>query len=75
MRKTALTILGSALIVASSIQFAAAAERHHVRKVERPAISVSEQVRNANASLARPAGPGWYSDYSEGAMTSGLAGH
>jgi len=35
MRKTILTILGSALLAASTVQIAAAAEHHKARKVYR----------------------------------------
>jgi hypothetical protein len=42
MRKTIMTILGSALLAA------AAAEHHKVRKVVRPHAPVSDQFRNSN---------------------------
>ena len=62
MRKTVLTVLGATLIAASATQFAAAAERHHVDKVERPAAS---QFHNANNSVAAPVQSGWtYSGFS-----------
>ena len=48
MRKTIMTILGSALLAASLTQAAAAAERHKVRKVVRPHAPVSDQFRNSN---------------------------
>ena len=50
MRKTVLTILGSALIVATSVQFAAAAQRHH-GKADR-AIVTQQQTRNTDAYAA-----------------------
>ena len=53
MRKTMLTILGSALIVATSVQFAAAAQRHH-GKADR-AVATQQQTRNSNAYAAWPA--------------------
>ncbi|MEA2810704.1 MAG: hypothetical protein QOJ17_4845 [Rhodospirillaceae bacterium] len=53
MRKTMLTILGSALIVATSVQFATAAQRHH-GKASR-AVATQQQTRNANAYAAWPA--------------------
>jgi|SRR6267142_5779111 hypothetical protein len=48
MRKTIMTILGSALLAASLTQAAAAAEHHKVRKVVRPHAPVSDQFRNSN---------------------------
>jgi hypothetical protein len=54
MHKTILTVLGVALVSASSLQIAAAADRsHHVHKVDRAAAS--QQFRNANASAVSPA--------------------
>jgi hypothetical protein len=53
MRKTIFTILGSALIVATSVQFAAAAPRHH-GKAHRT-IATQPQVRNGDAYAAWPA--------------------
>ncbi len=53
MRKTILTILGSALIVATSVQFAAAAPRHQ-GKADR-AVTSQQQTRNADAYAAWPA--------------------
>ena len=53
MRKTILTVLGAALISASTLQIAAAADRHHhVHKVDRAAAS--QQFRNANDSVVSP---------------------
>ena len=52
MRKTVLTILGTALLAASTTQFAAAAERHH-SKPDR--MTTQEQFRNTNAYYAAPA--------------------
>jgi hypothetical protein len=43
MRKTVLTFLGAALIAASTIQIASAAENHHARK--------AQHFRNANAAV------------------------
>jgi hypothetical protein len=60
MRKIILTVVGAALIAVSTAQVAAAAERHHARKVER-APAASEQFRNSNNSVAGPAQPSWYS--------------
>src|SRR5207247_11183932 len=56
MRKTILTILGTALIAGATVQFAAAAERHHTKKAARVPAPASDQFRNSNASWpARPA--------------------
>ena len=67
MRKTILTVLGSALIVATSVQFATAAQRHH-GKTDR-AVSSQQQTRNADAYAAWPAPAvqsDWASRYSGG---------
>jgi hypothetical protein len=67
MRKTILAVLGSALIVAASVQFAAAAQRHH-GKTDRTVTS-QQQTRNADAYAAWPAQavqPDWASHYSGG---------
>jgi hypothetical protein len=48
MRKTLFTILCSALIAASSIQVAAAAEHHNARKTSPKQATVNEQFRNSN---------------------------
>jgi hypothetical protein len=49
MRKTILTILGSALLAASLTQVAAAAERHKGHKVVRAPAPATESYRNSNA--------------------------
>jgi len=67
MRRTILTVLGSALIVAASVQFATAAQRHH-GKTDRTVTS-SQQTRNADAYSAWPAPAvqsDWASRYSGG---------
>ena len=67
MRKTIFTVLGSALIVAASVQFAAAAQRHQA-KTDRTVTS-QQQTRNADAYAAWPAPalqPDWSSRYSGG---------
>ena len=70
MRKTIITTLGSALLVTATVQFAAAAHRHH--KTERTVIT-QKQTRNADAYAAWPAAePYWYR-YSGG--YSAPAGH
>ncbi|MCA1458649.1 hypothetical protein I6F35_36710 [Bradyrhizobium sp. BRP22] len=54
--KTFITILGSALIIASSVQFAAAAQRHHHNKSDRAdRVVVRQQPRDFNAYAAWPA--------------------
>ena len=74
MRKTILTILGSAALAASLVQVAAAAERHHVRKAER--APVSQTYRNSNAWVDPYAQPGWsyaepnWSRYEGGAISA-----
>jgi hypothetical protein len=50
--KTFVTILGSALIVAASVQFAAAAQRHH-DKPDR--VVVRQQPNTINSYAAWPA--------------------
>jgi hypothetical protein len=71
MRKTILAALGGALIVASTVQIATAAEPHHARKVAR--TLASEQFRNSNAYAAPIAiQPDW-SRYGGG--MSAPAGH
>jgi hypothetical protein len=72
MRKTILTILGAALVAASTVQVAAAAERHHPRKIVR--APVSEPFRNANDAIGWPAQPGPYLGYTEGHVISAPAG-
>jgi hypothetical protein len=71
MRKTILTILGSALLVASTVQIAAAAEHHKARKVFRDPAPVSETFRNSNAyyGWSAPAQSDW-SRYENGAMSA-----
>ena len=71
MRKIVLNLLAASLIAGSTAGAAAAAERHHIRKVDRAA---SEQFRNANNAAALLAQPGRYSDYSEGHVISAPAG-
>jgi hypothetical protein len=75
MRRKILTALAVSLIAALTAQAAAASEHHYTRTKSRAAAT--EQFRNSNA-YAAPADiavqPNW-STYSEGAMTSGLAGH
>ena len=72
MRKTILAMLGSALLAASTVQIAAAAEHHRAHKVYRAPAPVSEQVRNSNAYYAPSspwARPDW-SRYENGAESA-----
>jgi hypothetical protein len=76
VQKTILTILFIPLVAALTAQSAAASEHHHARATNRQAIS--EALRNSNAFSASPADialQSHLSDYAEGAMTSGIAGH
>jgi hypothetical protein len=54
MRKTILTILGAALIVATSVQFAAAVQRDRGKATTRAVIG-QEQTRHFDAYAAWPA--------------------
>jgi hypothetical protein len=51
MRKTVLTVLGAALITASAVQMASAAEHH---RYHRAPVGMTDQVRNSNAYVAPP---------------------
>jgi hypothetical protein len=74
MRKTFLTIVAASLIVGSTIQIAAAAERYTHRS-DRARVPASEQFRNASDSLASPSVEQQNrSDYSEGHVISAPAG-
>ena len=57
MRKTLVSILCSALIAASSIQVATAAERHNTRQTSRKPAAVNEQFRNFNNEQFRNPNP------------------
>ncbi len=59
MRKTILTILGSALLAGSLVQAAAASERHHVRKVHRAPVATSQSFRDSNAYVWPAPAPIW----------------
>ena len=75
MQRKFLTILFIPLVAAITAQAAAASEHHHMRAKNRGVIS--EQVRNSNA-YAVPADlptQADLSDYANGAMASGIAGH
>jgi hypothetical protein len=80
MRKTILTMLGSALLAVSTVQIAAAAEHHRARKVVRVPAPVSEPFRNAYHNSN--AYYGWNSHWAEserlryeGGAISAPAGH
>jgi hypothetical protein len=74
MRNTVLTILAASLIVGSTLQLAGAAERH-TRQSDRAHAPASQQLRDANDSLAPPpAEQQNWSDYSEGHVISAPAG-
>jgi hypothetical protein len=82
MRKTILTILGSALLAVSTVQIAAAAEHHRARKVARVPAPVSEPFRNYPAYYNANAYYGWNSPWVEserlryeGGAISAPAGH
>ncbi len=63
MRKTILTVLSAVLFAAAASHNAAASDRRHTRKTER--VTTSEQLRNANNSVAAPVQSGWtYGGYS-----------
>jgi hypothetical protein len=74
MRKTILSILAASLIVGSTVQIAAAAERY-THKSDRAQARASQQFRNANDFLTSPSveQQSW-SDYSEGHVISAPAG-
>jgi Ni/Co efflux regulator RcnB len=58
MRRTFVAILCSTLIAASSIQAAAAAERHHIGKASRKRVMVNDQHRNSNNEQPRDSNVG-----------------
>jgi len=71
MRKTILTILGSALLVASTVQIAAAAEYRKAEKVDRAPAPVTQGFRNSNAYWPAPSvDPGRLSRYENGAESA-----
>jgi hypothetical protein len=70
MKKTILALLGSALIAATAVQTASAAERHRVHRATTAPAPVSERVRNANDSWQPlQAGTDW-SRYQNGAYSA-----
>ena len=75
MRKAFLSVLAASLVVGSTLQLATAAPRH-AHKSNCARISASQQFRNAHDFLPSPSVMQQdLSNYSEGYMTSGPAGH
>jgi hypothetical protein len=71
MRKTILTVLGAALITASAVQMASAAE-HRTHRAHRAPVTTNEQFRDSNASVAvQPELPGY--GYSDGYYSHGFS--
>jgi hypothetical protein len=85
MKTTILKVVGASLMVASTVQMAAATEQH-MRRHRVPAAQ-QEQFRNSNAYNAAPnefyAAPNYFAArpygrleaQDEAAMSSGIAGH
>jgi hypothetical protein len=74
MRKTILTVVGAALIAASAVSMASAAERH--QRYHRAPVGLSDQVRNSNAYVAptiavQPEWPGY--GYGDGYYSHGFS--
>jgi len=65
MRKTILTLLGSALLATATVQLAAATDNHQGRKAHRTSASTTEQFRNSSAAWPQQVPPDW-SRYSGG---------
>jgi hypothetical protein len=74
MRRKAVMLLGAALLVASAIQTAATAERHHQRKVARAPMAVSQPVGNASGGLS-PSIAQSDAEYWAGRHGGGYSGH
>jgi uncharacterized PurR-regulated membrane protein YhhQ (DUF165 family) len=68
MRKTILTVLGSALIAALATQMASAAQPQRSHKADRAPATTNEQFRNSNA--AWPAAQPDWSRYSSGGLSA-----
>ncbi len=76
MSKMIVTLVGSALVMASTLQMAAAAEHPGARKVHRTPATVSERVRQSNDYAPGPAINPDYSRYATGGgVISAPAGH
>ena len=65
MRKTVLALLGSAVLVTATAQFALAAQHHQDRKLHRGPAATTEQFRDSNAAWPQQVQPDW-SRYSGG---------
>jgi hypothetical protein len=74
MRKTILTVLGSALLAASTVQVAAAAEHNKDRRIYRAPAPATDGFRNSNAYWPAPNAEPDLSRYQNGAE-SAPAGH
>jgi hypothetical protein len=72
MKKAILTAVGAALVIASAMQIASAAERHHARHASR--ATVSEQFRNANDAVLWPVPVSRGAEYYDGHGLSAPAG-
>ncbi len=72
MRLTIVTVLAVSMTSAIAAE-APAASRHHHTGVQKRAVPC-DKLRDSNA-YAEPAVQPYSPDYSEGAMTSGIAGH
>ena len=72
MRLTVVTVLAVSMTAAIAAEASAASRHHHTRVQERAAPY--DKLRDSNA-YAAPAVRSYSPDYSEGAMTSGIAGH
>jgi hypothetical protein len=68
MKKTILIFVGSALIAASAMQMAAAAQQHRSHKADRAPVTTNEQFRDSNA--AWPAAQPDWSRYSSGGLSA-----
>jgi hypothetical protein len=71
MRKTLLTLLGTAFLVTATAQIADAAQQQ--RKAHRAPAATSEQFRNSNAAWPQPSAQPYWPRYSGG--YSAPAGH
>jgi hypothetical protein len=74
MRTKAVMFLGAALWMASAIQTAAAAERHHPRKVARASVVVSQPAGNVSGGLS-PSIAESDAEYWAGRHGGGYSGH
>jgi hypothetical protein len=70
MRKTILTILGSALLAASTVQVATAAENPKAQKIYRAPTPATEGFRNSNSYWPAPSVDPRWSRYENGAESA-----